>query len=280
MSQSVPPGVAVKLRVLGNSASAGNGLADQSQAWPWVIGREIEARIGEPVEVTHVSVVASGPRAADYALDKVEAVDPDMVVVVIGTYLCCIGTVSEAVRHRFGNRMHRWYLKTERRFDARTRTAPGISGGANRCGRSLLRKIIGTRPYATLDDVSTVFGEILRQLAQREGTTVVAFAEPSWPVATDAANPGAIPTWREVTRRAREVAADHHLLWAETDASYARVPDRDSLYQPDGVHKTAEGMQVQADALLEVLLQPAHAIVPPTSAPVVLRERAGAAGEI
>jgi lysophospholipase L1-like esterase len=250
-------------------------LADPGQAWPWLVGREIEARIGEPVEVTHVSVVASGPRAAGYALGKMEAADPDMVVVVIGTYLCCIGTVSEAVRHRFGNRVHRWYLKAERRFDARTRTAPGLLGQANRAGRSLLRKAIGTRPYATLDDVSTVFGEILRGLAQREGTTVIVFAEPSWPVGTDAANPGAISTWREVTRRAQAAAARHHLLWAETDPAYARVVDRDSLYQPDGVHKTAEGMRVQADALLEVLFDPARELIPETS---VLGARVAVAG--
>lgn len=269
----------MKLCVLGNSASAGNGLADQGQAWPWLVGRELETRLGEHVEVTHISVMASGPRAADYALGKMEAADPDMVVVVIGTYLCSIGTVSEAVRHRFGNRIHRWYLKAERRFDARTRTAPGLSGRANRAGRSLLRKVIGTRPYATVDDVSTVFGEILRRLAQREGTTVFAFAEPSWPMGTDAANPGAIRSWAEVTRRAREVAADHHLLWAETDPAYARVPDRDSLYQPDGVHKTVAGMRVQADALLEVLFDPARELIPEKSLPGALGERVASAGD-
>lgn len=85
----------MKLCVLGNSASAGNGLADRSQAWPWAVGREIESPIGEPVEVTHVSVVASGPRAADYALGKVEAVDPDMVIVVVG---------HVPVLHRHGER--------------------------------------------------------------------------------------------------------------------------------------------------------------------------------
>jgi lysophospholipase L1-like esterase len=143
----------------------------------------------------------------------------------------------------------------------------------------LLRRLIGTRPYATLDDVAAVFGEILRQLAQREGTTVVAFAEPSWPVATDAANPGAIPTWREVTRRAHEVAADHHLLWAETDPAYARVPHRDSLYQPDGVHKTVEGMRVQADALLEVLLDPARELVAEKSLPEALGEKVAPTGD-
>lgn len=267
----------MKLFVLGNSASAGNGLGDQGQAWPWLIGRELEGRLGQPVDVTHVGVVASGPRAADYALTRVEAADPDMVIVVIGTYLCCIGTVSEQVRHRFGNRVHRWYLKVERRFDARTRTAPGVPGKVNRAGRSLLRRSIGTRPYATVDDVSEVFGDILRRLAQREGTTVVAFAEPSWPVATDAANPGAIRSWGEVTRRVRQVAADHHLLWAETDSAYARVPDRDSLYQPDGVHKTIEGMRVQANALLDVLLDPSRELVPQTGAAGPMRARAGAA---
>jgi hypothetical protein len=252
----------VKLCVLGNSASSGNGLAEKAQAWPWIAGRQIEERLGEPVEVTHVSVVASGPRAAGYALGKMEAADPDMVVVVIGTYLCCIATVSEAVRHRFGNRVHGWYLRAERWFDARTRTAPGLAGTANRTGRAFLRKILGTRTYATPDDVSAVFEEILRGVAQREGTTVVVFAEPSWPQATDEANPGAIRTWREVTRRAQEVASSHHLLWAETGPAYARVPDRDSLYQPDGVHKTIEGQRVQAGALLEVLLDPVHDLVP------------------
>lgn len=268
----------MRVCVLGNSASAGNGLEDRSLSWPWLVGRDLEARLGEPVEVTHVSVVASGPRAADYALDKMEAADPDLVVMVIGTYLCCIGTVSEAVRHRFGNRVHRWYLKVERRFDARTRTDPGLGGTANRAGRSILRRLLGTRPYATLDDVSTVFGQIIRGLAQREGTTVVVFAEPSWPKGTDRANPGALRTQMEVVRRARTVAAEHHLLWAETDAHYATVPDRDSLYQPDGVHKTELGLRLQADALLEVLLDPANELIPGEVAPNSLESSLTAPG--
>lgn len=253
----------MRVTVLGQSASAGNGLSDASLAWPWLTKAAIEERTGLPVELTHVSIVANGPRAVQYAMGKVEAQPPDLVILVVGSYLCAVALVSEQVRHRFGARAHRWYTSLERRFDKRTRPNGGTPGRTNGLARRVARKLIGARPFATVEQVAGTYEELMRRLASREGMQVAILAEPSWPGWIDAENKGAITAWSEVIRRSRAAAALHHFPWAESNGAYATAPDRDALYLPDGVHKTVEGHRYQAEAILEVLLDPSAAILPP-----------------
>lgn len=252
----------MRIVVLGNSASAGTGLADLSHAWTSLTRAALEERTGPPVELTHVTVMANGPRAVDYAMSKVESSNPDLVILVIGTYLCSVALVSEQVRHRFGNRAHAWYKKFERRFDSRTRPGGGPPGRTNSFARRLARRVIGARPLATIEQVASTFEDLMRRLAAREGMHVIVFAEPSWPKWIDKENRGAIKAWQTVVDRANAAAGRHHFPWAETNPTYATAPDRDALYQPDGVHKTIEGHRYQADALLPVLLDPTNDLIP------------------
>lgn len=252
----------MRVTVLGQSASAGNGLADTSLAWPWLMKAAIEEHTGGPIELTHVSVVANGPRAVDYAMGKVESSSPDLVILVVGSYLCAVALVSEQVRHRFGARAHRWYQSLERRFDKTTRPKGGVPGRTNSLARRIVRKVIGARPYATVEDVAGCYEEMLRRLASREGLQVVVMFEPSWPAWIDAENKGAIAAWTGVVPRTKAAAEHHHFPWAESNPIYSTAPDREALYMPDGVHKTIEGHRYQADALIPVMLDPANDLLP------------------
>ncbi|HMO53498.1 MAG TPA: SGNH/GDSL hydrolase family protein, partial [Tepidiformaceae bacterium] len=186
---------------------------------------------------------------------------PDLVILVVGSYLCAVALVSEQVRHRFGARAHRWYVALERRFDRRTRPSGGTPGRTNSLARRIVRRVIGARPYATVEEVAGCYEEMLRRLASREGMQVVVFMEPSWPAWVDAENKGAIAAWSGVVPRAKAAADTHHFPWAESNPLFATAPDRDALYMPDGDHKTIEGHRYQANALIPVLLDPANGLV-------------------
>ena len=250
----------MKILVLGHSTSGGNGLPDRALAWPWLVAEQLREDLGTTIELEHAAIIPMGSRAVDYALSKVEAARPAIVVVSIASYLCSIRTVSEQVRHLFGKRVHGWYLRFERRFDARTRTRGGAAARANRVGRSVFRKVIGTRSYTSVTEVAGVFNEILHRLAREESLQVVVFSEPDWPAWVDEANPGALRAIQELRRLTAEVARSHHFIVASAQDAYDRSPDRDALYQLDGVHKTPEGHRVQAAALQEAITRLARQI--------------------
>lgn len=243
----------MKVVVLGNSATAGDGLEDRSLAWPFVSGRVLQQALGVPLEIDNVTVFAKGPRAAGYALSKVEAANPDIVIVSLGAYLCSVRVVAEQVRHLFGDRAARQYLRLERRFDRKTATGSAAGMKANRAARSLIHRIIGARPTATVDEVVAVWEEVLHRLARIEGTQTIVFTDPRWPAQVAAANKGAQSAQDELFRRVKLIADSHRFPWSAAEDAFALAPDRDALYLHDGVHKSIEGHRVQAQALLEVL---------------------------
>ncbi len=244
----------MRICVIGNSATAGVGLADQSLAWPWLAASQLSSAIGEPVEVSHVLFAPMGGRAAGFALSKVEESDPDVVVIAVGSYVCAIGTVGERVRRRFGERAYRAFRRTELWFESRTGNRRDAFGRTNRAGRWLARRVIGTATITTIDDVVDVFNELMRLLSQREGLQVVALAEPQWPKRIAKENPGAAEALDAVMTRVHTVVDARRFLWADSGPSYDAAPDREALYLPDGVHKTVEGLRIQAGLVVQALI--------------------------
>lgn len=253
---------AVRLLVIGHSTSAGGGLPSQSLAWPWLAAADLSLSLGEPVDVRNVIFVPMGTRAVGYAMAKVEEYDPDVVVVSLASYVCAIGTVGERVRRRYGERAHRLYRRFEARFEAATRDATGTPGRANRGARWLARHTIGTATYTSVEEVSSVFEELLSTLARREGMQVVALAEPQWPHWVVKRNRQAATIFSTLCARARAAVDAHHLIWADSDPRYSAAPDRDALYQADGVHKSIAGHVLQARDVVEALTGPGGPLAP------------------
>jgi lysophospholipase L1-like esterase len=244
----------MRIVVLGHSTSSGEWLADRAQAWPWLVAAELEARTGAPVEVVHHSFVPMGGRAVPYGLVKTAEAEPDVVLVPVATFVCCVGTVGERIRRRWGERAFRAYHRLERAFDLRTGNRPGARGRFNRLGRRVSRRLLGTATFTSVDDVVEVYRELLRGLAQREGLVVGALMEPSWPAWMDAENPGAKAMHARIREEVGAFARQQHVLWADSDDVYMKAADRGALYFADGVHKTVAGHRAYADALLPVLL--------------------------
>ncbi|MBA4181808.1 MAG: hypothetical protein C0506_14555 [Anaerolinea sp.] len=222
-------------------------------AWPWLVAADLGSARGEPCEVHHVTMIPMGSRVVDYAISKVEASRPDLVLVPLGSYVAAIRTVGERVRRRYGERAHRIFRRLEVRFEARTGNRAGVPGSANRWGRRLLRRVIGTEAYTTLDEVAAVYEELLRRLSQHEGLPVLVLAEPRWPAWVDRENAGANTIFDELCRRTRLVADRRRMLWADCEPLFALAANRDALYLSDGVHKSAHGARLQAQAVLAAL---------------------------
>jgi hypothetical protein len=244
----------MRICVLGHSTSSGDWLPDRALAYPWLIAATLADATGEEVSVSHYSFVPMGGRAVSYGMAKVDECDPDIVIVPVASFVSCVGTVGERVRRRWGERWFRAFHRAERTFDGRTANRPGARGRLNRVGRRITRKVLGTATFTTVEDSVQVYTDLFRGLARREGMTVAAIVEPSWPAWVDRENPGANPGHHDLRDRVRAVAVQHHVLWAEGDTTYDVHPDRDALYFADGVHKTIAGHHAYYEALIPVLL--------------------------
>lgn len=243
----------MRICVLGNSTSFGTGLTHQSLAWPWLVAGRLSQELGGDVGVRHVMLMPIGARVADYAAARVREHDPDIVIVLIGSYACAVRTVGERVRRRYGERAARGYRTLERAFESRTGNRPGRRGRLNTAGRWLARHLIGTAAMTSVDEVVRAYSDVLRRLAQPEGAEVVVFPEPIWTTVAERENPGANRIFAEVRRRVRAVAEEHRLHWVDPEPVFAAAPDRQALYLSDGAHKTAEGHRMQAAVITEAL---------------------------
>ncbi len=243
----------MELVVLGNSVSAGTGLGDPEIAWPWLAAQDLGSSLGRAVSVRHTTFAPIGGAAPDYALKRLGDTSDAIVVVVLGSYVCAVGTVAERVRQRWGEAWSRRYLRLEHAFEGRTGNRRGLAARANRAGRRLSRRLIGVATMTTVEEVIEVYSSVLAGLARSEHTDVVVFPEPYWPQDIERENAGANAAFDRIRQELRVVADRHHFLWADAEPAWSEVPDRNVYYQPDLTHKSEEGHRLLAAALVESL---------------------------
>ena len=244
----------MRILVLGTSSSFGTTLTDRALAWPNVIGSELAAHLGEPVEVEHRAIFPMGSKAVALAMDAVDETRPDMVIFSFGSFPCAIATVGTRVKRRYGPRAHALFRRFETRFEGATGNARGKPARFNTWGRRLARRVIGADPLTSYEEVAAIQTETLHRLASREGLSVVVYGEPSFGAGVTGDNPRANRILHRLRGEIETVARRHHFLVVSCEAAYAAHPRRATLHHSDGVHKTVEGHRVQAAEMMRALL--------------------------
>ncbi len=245
----------MKVLVIGSSDTGGASLADPSLAYPILVGNELSAVLGEPVEVVNLPVVHVGPKAVPRVVKALDEHAPEIVIFGYGPFSYVVGTVGQRVRRRYGARAYRLFHKLEVRFERATGGPEGEKPArVNHRGRWLARRIIGAEPPATKEEVTGIQVEMLRQLSQREGLIVVMMHAPDLPDSVVRENKKANVLLREHRIYMTGVGLSHHFLIADVAADFRNATSREALSTSDGVHKSATGHRIQADALLKTIL--------------------------
>lgn len=235
----------MRICVLGTSSSAGTGLP-REVAWPWLATTELAAASSTPIDIEHITLFPVGPRAASFAMAKVEELDPDLVVFAFGSYPCAVQAVAPRIRRRFGERAYRAYTRLERRANERPGNTLANTSRAHRWTRWLARRVFGAETIASLDEVAGVLGDVLHQLSRREGTHVLVYSEPDWPQALERDSRDCNVVLRDLRDRMHAIADEHRFPFVDCTPIFD-VPHRDALYLADAVHKSPAGHRVQAD---------------------------------
>lgn len=227
--------------VLGHSGTAGFGLQSPAQTWPAVLGNLLTGSGDEAWIVSAIPLFPVGDRAVDYAIRRVQEIEPDMVVLPLNAYPCAVPVVSASVRHRFGTRAERLYMRLERAVEQGLGKRDGGKGAALRTvGQRWARLVLGTQAMTTVEEVGRVYREILRRLARLEGVQVVVLAEAPFGDSVRRRSRGLSGMVRELHGLVRHTAEDHRFLWC--DAGQWLVQDSgDSYWNPDDVHLSERG---------------------------------------
>lgn len=239
----------MRICVLSNSSSSGLGLRDPAAAWPRLLAAELGAE-GDRCEVREVAFFPRGTKAVDFAMTRVLEDEPELLIVSVGSFICAVGTVSERVRQRWGDRAQRLFLRLERTFDSNTREHGRFVERLNGAGRWLTRRVIGTATLGTVEEVTETFTRLLDLVAQREQLRVIVFPDPYWPGAVVKENPGANRAFEQLRAAVRAAAERHRFDWVDVEPEFSQVPDRDAYYQIDHTHKSVAGHRAIAGRLL------------------------------
>ena len=253
----------MKLFVAGHSDSGAEYLGEGEQTWGERTVGWLEQQTGQPWELTGVRFAPMGSRAVNYLVGAVEKAEPDVVVIPFSAYVCTIATVSENVKARFGARAHGVFRRIETGFDRRTHGAPG-GKHAGLVARKVARATLGSRTLATVDEVASIYEEVLHRLARMESVQVIAIADARFSEPTQKANPGIHAKIEQLYARVMPVAERHHFVTADLEGALRRAPDRSVFYTPDGVHTTAAFHATYFEVLKDVL-PPVLARLPTTS---------------
>ena len=234
--------------VIGHSGTEGDP-AVEGTPWPRLLAGLLTEQLKEPVEVESFRFWPAGPTAAGYAVDRVDELAPDGVVLVVNAFPSVVTLVSESVRRRLGQRAASAYLWFERRFEG---GAPGEVKPGRPVAQRIARTILGAAAHVEVDDSARVFEEVLRRLVQREHIETVVLSESSFGPRIRALQPAIDEAVAHLQGPARVLAAAHRIPWVDA-TNFARN-DTDEAWAADHIHLSRRGNELYAQGLAAAIV--------------------------
>lgn len=241
----------MKILVFGNSDSSGQFV--EGRTWTELAEAMLIERDMPDAAVNTVRFSAEAPSAVAYVEKKVTNVEPDAVVLPIGSFAFTAGFVWVRVGSLFGERAGRWYRRVEEGFDSRTRKGGRPRRMLNAAGRRVTRTIIGTKPLSTREAVTRSYLEVLRALSRHENLPVVIITYPG--AGAHARSAKAIAARRLFFAELRAAADGYRYQWVDGPEVFASVAG--PVHGADSLHFNEAGHARLAEVMVDALLDQA-----------------------
>ena len=235
----------MKVLALGNSDSRGAHIT--GPIWSEVARAQLEAELSEAVSFENIPYSVIGATAISYAERKLAEFEPDIVVLPVASYQFTAGFTWVRVQRLFGAKAGRWYRNLEERFEKQTRGKGSLGDGLNRIARVTLRRLIGTEPMATRQQVTDAYGELIRALSRHEDLGVVLVTYPGR---------GAHAKSRKAKREraiffpeVEAMATRHHFPWVNGETVFDAAAPGDVIHSVEGLHFNDYGHQILGAAV-------------------------------
>lgn len=235
----------MKLLILGNSDTS--GLFTAGETWTGILASGLEKH-GLQVELIERSFVILNPASARHAERHMRELEPDLVILPVGTAMFTVGFVSKRIEALFGKRAARWYRRMESGFDSRTRDRGTVRNRVNVSARGVVRRVVGTRTMSSEQAVTDGFRAVIDMLARIEETQVALIV--AAPVGPQHHRPGAAERRRAFLEQVRGAAAAHHFTWIEAEHAYPPAISDLDIKNRDGLHQTPAGHRMLGEYVL------------------------------
>ena len=235
--------------VFGNSDSTGAFI--EGKVWTQIARDLLQHRFAAPVTVHDIRFSAESPTAAAFASKKVRELEPDVIVLMVGSFPFTAGFTWVKVRSLFGERAGQRYRAFEDSFDQKTRHGGRMRKAVNKLARRGIRRVIGTKPLSTREELTASYLEIFATLSQFEERKVVLMSFPGR--GAHALSSKARAQRKLFFSELRKAAEARHFLWVSGVDAFAAVPADVPVHTLDGLHYNDRGHQVLAAALVGAL---------------------------
>lgn len=243
----------MRISVLGNSDTSGMFLAAGDQPWPALLAQQLPESLDEEVVVDSWRWAPFNPDAVSRALGLIDKAEPDIVVVTLASFWCTVGTVRAGIDRRLGKRAGRLYGRAEVTFRQRFERHGPPGTAANGLGRRTARRLLGASTYMSLDAFIAVYGELVRELSQRESLQVLVCGDHHFNERLRGRVRAIAPRIERIEAAIRPLVRERKLDWGDLEEAISGGARREEMISFDGVHMTAEAHQRVAQALLPVL---------------------------
>lgn len=232
--------------VLGNSDTQGRFV--EGETWPGVVREVLSAQTDEPVTVTEAGFSAVSTAGAAFAERKIRELEPDLVILPLGTFAFTVGCTWKRVERLLGKRIGSRYRSAEEAFDRHTRDRGHEPPRLNRLARKTIRRAIGTQPLISQKRLTQNYTDIIHAVARVEHVDLVLVAYPP--------EEGKHVTVRHIARRRADflrdiTAAARQHRYAVVDSAplfSAAAPGAD-LLTADGFHLQLAGHELLGTAV-------------------------------
>ncbi len=242
----------MKILLLGNSDT--QGIFVDGPTWAGVLREVLANDLGTEVTVTEVKFSAVSPAGPAYAERKVRELQPDLVVLPLGTFAFTVGFSWKRIERLFGERMGARYRRAEEAFDKRTRQAGDEPPRFNRAARKFVRRLIGTQPLTSQERLTANYGDVIRTISRIEDVDLLLVAYP--------AERGKHVTVRHIEQRRAAFLGDvgreaqlRHFGLLDSGPLFAAAPADPPLMTTDGFHLQRAGHELLGRAVAEAVLQ-------------------------
>lgn len=239
--------------VLGHSDSDGSRLRDREDGLTWVLQRRIREETGTELETVHVALFA-GPTALRFMDRQLEREQPDIVILGTSGYGVVVQLASNRVRERFGARAGDFVNRQEVRVAHLAERLGPRGKRALRVPRQIARRVIGTRPAFSFEELIACYEDLFRALARREQVHTIILGGLGYGIELQRLNPRLNDLQDELHRRLKALADELHFDWTTHEGILGGRQAKLAYLQPDGVHSNEEGQRLAAEALLPLVL--------------------------
>lgn len=243
----------MKLLVLGHSDSDGSHLASKDDGLTWVLQRLVLESTGTPLETVHRRLIA-GPTAVAYMERQLDAERPDIVILAISAYGAVVELASTRVRERYGTRAADFVNRQEVRA-ARLAERLGPRGRrALRVPRRAARRMLGTRPAVSFDDLFECYETLFQRLARREQVHTIILGGLGYSTEIERLNPRFEHLRTTLYPGLRALAERLHFDWTMHEDIAGGPEGKQAYLQPDGIHSNEVSQRLAAEALFPLVL--------------------------